>query len=71
MTVEELLELAEALILVASANAKNDQYQAAQVAATTAHAAAQLAQARTLHEMTTTGSDFGKVIRWLRVDTGN
>lgn len=36
MTVEELLELAENLILVAGANAQNDQYEAAQVAATTA-----------------------------------
>lgn len=71
MTVEELLELAKNLILVAGANAQNDQYEAAQVAATTAQAAAATAQAMVLAEMTTTGSDFGHVIRWLRVDSDN
>ena len=71
MTVEELLFLAVTLIRIASENALNDQFQAAQLAATTAHAAAATAQAMMLAQMTTAGSNFGQTIRWLREDTGN
>ncbi len=70
MNVEELIDLAVFNVQYASDNTAFDQAERA-VCAATAQAAAATAQAMMMAQMTTTGSDFGQVIRWLRVDTGN
>ena len=68
MNVEELLKASVALF--EEARKTEDSLQSV-ACSSAAQAGAQIAQAMMLAQMTTTGSDFGQVIRWLRVDTGN
>ena len=68
MNVEELLKASVALF--EEARKVEDSLQS-MACSSAAQAAAATAQAMMMAQMTTTGSDFGQVIRWLRADTGN
>ena len=70
MTIDELLASAEQC-LVRMAQEEGDDLDAIDTWANAAQAYSGLAQAMMLAQMTITGTDYGKIMRWLRVDTGN